>query len=216
MKRRDTMQKPICTEPVTAFSLTIQEHDQPVPVGVAGYRLREGRQYCLRVKTNNPSIKVQNLMLQNDEFVEDHGGYATEDGGYLKRFKIIDNSWWTFLPFRFLANAMTLRGEIDVVGTGSRTILVPVVVVHFLPAFTNLQWLWYASGVLVVFGLPYLLTLLEAQISSAWIRVFLFLGLMVLAPIIAIVWQFRLLKQRVKDLRKELLNDPDDDDNSEL
>lgn len=209
------MQKPICTEPVTAFSFTIHEHDQPVPVSIAGYRLREGRQYCLRVSTNDPSIKVQNLMLQNDEFVEDHGGHATEDGGYLKRFKIIDDSWWTFLPFRFLTNAITLRGEIDVAGSGSRTILVPVVVVHFLPAFANLQWLWYASGVAVVFGLPYLLKLLQAQISSTWVQVFLFLGLMVVAPLIAIVWQFRLLKRRAKDLRKELLNDPDDDDNSE-
>lgn len=205
------MQKPTCTEPIAAFSFTMHEHDKPVPVSIAGYRLREGRQYCLQVRTNNPSFKIQNLMLQNDDFVEDHGGHTTEDGGYVKRFKIIDNSWWSFLPFRFLSNAMIIRGEIDVAGSGSRTILVPVIVVHFLPAFSNLQWLWYASGLAVVFGLPYLLTLLEAQVSSFWIQLVLFLGLLVFAPVIAIIWQFRLLKRRAKELRNALLNDAEDD-----
>ncbi|HZZ81771.1 MAG TPA: hypothetical protein VFE62_24935 [Gemmataceae bacterium] len=206
------MQKPICTEPITAFSFTIQEHDRPVPVSVAGYRLREGRQYCLHVKARNPLIKIQNVTLQTDDSVEVYDGNVTEDGGFLRRFKVIDNSWWSFLPFRFLTNATTLRAEIDVAEGGSRTIRVPVIAFHFLPAFTNLQWLWYLCGGAAVFGLPYLLSLIEADVSPTLVRLVLFLSLMVVAPVIAFALQYRILRRRAKELRKELLIDPDDDD----
>src|ERR1022692_1694026 len=143
------MQKPICTEPIAAFSFTVLEQNRSVPVSLAGYRLREGRQYCLQVKSNNPSVKIQNVTLQNDASVEDQSGSNTENAGYMKRFKVIDTSWWTFLPFRFLSSTMIIRAEIDIIGGGSCTIYIPIIIVHFFPAFNTLYWLWYACGAVI-------------------------------------------------------------------
>ena len=209
------MQKPICTEPVAGFSFTILEQEQPVPVSLAGYRLREGRQYCLRVKSNNPSVRIQNVILENDESIKDHFGNYT-DGGYIKKFEVTDNSWWKFLPFRFLSSTMIIRAEIDIKEGGSRPIYVPIIMVHFFPAVNTLYWLWYACGAAIFVGLPYLLYQLETQVSAIWIQVLLFLGILLVAPVIAVFWQFRILKRKAKDLRNFLLNDSNDEEMLEV
>jgi len=210
------MQKPICTEPIAAFAFTILEQDQPVPVSLAGYRLREGRQYYLRVQSTNPSVKIQDVTLESDDSVEDHGGSTRESAIYLRRFKVIDNSWWRFLPFRFLANTVMLRVEIDIIGGGSRKIYVPIIIVHFVPAFSNLYWVWSACGLTILFGWPYLLYLVGVTISTMWMQIGLFVGFLLIAPIIAVVWQFRILKRKAKEVRTLFLSDSDEEERLEL
>ncbi len=198
------MERPICTESITSFSFTITEKARTVPVSLSGYCLSVDRQYCLRISPENSFVKIQNVSFQDNEGLDDHGGEEGKNGCFERRFRLMDNSWFSFLPFRFLMGFLTIRAEVELFDKGSRRIQIPVILVKFLPGFDSLQLLWHTCGLLIVLGIFF-----GFNVASAWTRLGVFFGALVLAPIVAIFCQFELLKRRARTLKNQLADEDD-------